>query len=92
VVVSDSTASSFTEDAFLAISGGAGTGITIADSTATHSTRGARAIGAGAVVRIASTTLAGNSTGISGNVVSFGDNHLIGNAADGTPAGSASTQ
>lgn len=50
---------------------------------------GVKAVGATAVMRISNTTVTGNGTGLQapngGSIVSFGNNRIAGNSADGAP-------
>lgn len=86
MTVRDSSANGYNTNGILATSGAAGVGILVQSSSATNGGIGVTATGAGSTVRIGSSVITGNTTSVSGNVLSYGDNRINGNGADTIPA------
>jgi hypothetical protein len=86
VTIRDSAINGFTQTAILSTSAGAGVGVMVHSSSSTNSGTGVSATGAGAALRIGSSVVSGNTTGVSGaGVTSYKNNQIDGNGNNGTP-------
>ncbi|MBW7973500.1 hypothetical protein HYH08_28925 [Bradyrhizobium sp. BR 10289] len=83
IVVKDTVANGFTNTGFLTT--GSNIGMLVNDSAATASGTGFSA-SAGTTIRVGSSIITANSTSVSGNVLSYGDNRINGNGVDAIPA------
>jgi hypothetical protein len=86
MTVRDSVANAYTNTGVLAVSSGPGLGLMVESSSVTNGGVGLSATGAGSTVRIGRSVITGNSTSVSGNVLSYGDNRINGNGVDTIPA------
>ncbi|MGO9453001.1 MAG: right-handed parallel beta-helix repeat-containing protein [Candidatus Binataceae bacterium] len=90
VTTSNSVAASNTNSGFVAVSTSSPVSITIDHSIASGNRVGVNVSGAGALARITAVTATANVTGLgttggTGQIVSFGNNRVSGNATDGGP-------
>jgi hypothetical protein len=86
VTVRDSAVNAYTNTDILATSSGPAIGLLVESSSVTSGGTGLAATGAGSTVRIGRSVITGNTTSVSGNVLSYGDNRINGNGADTIPA------
>jgi hypothetical protein len=97
VTVRDSIASGNTRNGFLAASTGSAVQLNVENSAAVNNgTNGVATSGAAATVVISNVTIMNNSQGINpdggGNILSFGNNMIIGNLTNGIPTGTVDPQ
>jgi hypothetical protein len=81
----DTAANAFKNTAFLTTTNGPGVGMIMQNDAATNSVTGVSASG-GSTIRVGASIMTGNSTSVSGNVLSYGDNRINGNGVDAIPA------
>jgi hypothetical protein len=86
MTVRDSAVSAYTNTGILAISSGPAIGLLVENSSSTNGGIGLSASGAGSTVRVGRSVITGNTTSVSGNVLSYGDNRINANGADTIPA------
>jgi hypothetical protein len=86
MTVRDSVADAYTNTVILATSTGPAIGLMVESSAVTAGGVGLSATGAGSTVRVGRSVITGNTTSVSGNVLSYGDNRINGNGADTIPA------
>ena len=84
--VLQSSVANNTQTNIIATASGIGAGIMVDRTSASNGLVGLSASGAGAVVRILSSSITGNGTATSGNVLSYGNNAINGNGVDTIPA------
>ncbi len=84
VTVRDSTVNGNSASGIVSVTTGAGTGIMVANTTVANNAVGVQVSGSAAFLRIGQSQITGNGTGVSGNVLSYGNNQLNGNGVDGT--------
>lgn len=87
VTVNDSVAARTQGTGFLSASAGAATSLMLVRSVAANNAFGVAQIGANAIARLAQSTVTGNDFGLSGPVLSYGDNYINGNGSSETPGG-----
>ena len=85
MTVRDTAANAFKNTAFFTTTSGPGVGLLMQNSSATNSATGISALG-GTTIRIGTSVITGNSTSVTGNVLSYGDNRINGNGVDTIPA------
>ena len=90
VTISNSVAASNTNSGFVAVSNSSPASITIDHSISSGNRVGVNVSGTGALARITAVTATSNTTGLgttggTGQIVSFGNNRVSGNATDGAP-------
>lgn len=84
VTVQDSAINAVSQSGIVVTTGANGAGMMVARTAITNSGTGLLAAGSGAILRIGSSEITGNGTGVSGTVLSYGNNQLNGNGVDGT--------
>ena len=84
VTVRDSSISNSDQVGIIVSTGATNTSVMAINSSISNNVVGLSTSGAGAAIRIGSSTIFGNTTGISGTVLSYGNNQLNGNGTDGT--------
>jgi hypothetical protein len=91
--IAHSVATGNTSYGFYADSIGGVSTITIQDSLSTDNGFGIFSGGGGTTIRLSNTTVTGNGTGISGpSILSYGNNHIDGNAGGNAPTGTVAPQ
>lgn len=85
LTIRQSSVANNTQTNIIAAASGTGSGIMVDNTSASHGGTGIAASGAGAVVRIVNSSITGNSTATSGNVLSYGNNAINGNGVDTIP-------
>ena len=93
VTIADSVSSTNTQDAIIAVTtaGAAPVGVMVKSTRALNSNFGIRSVGPNVTVRVDGATVTGNSTGLSasgGALLSFGNNNVEANGANGAFSGS----
>lgn len=93
VTIADSVSSTNTQDAIIAVTtaGAAPIGVMVKNTRALNSNFGIRSVGPNVTVRVDGATVTGNSTGLSasgGALLSFGNNNVEANGANGAFSGS----
>ena len=93
VTIADSVSSTNTQDAIIAVTtaGAAPVGVMVKNTRALNSNFGIRSVGPNVTVRVDGATVTGNSTGLSasgGALLSFGNNNVEANGANGAFSGS----
>lgn len=86
MTIRNSTISNNTQMNVVAVASGNGSGIMFDQSTAANGNVGLAAFGTGAVVRVLNSSIVGNGTATSGNVLSYGNNAINANGVDTIPA------
>jgi hypothetical protein len=69
----------------ISVASGIGAGIMVDHTSVSNGSVGLTASGAGAVVRVVNSSITGNGTATSGNVLSYGNNAINGNGVDTVP-------
>jgi hypothetical protein len=82
--VRDSVLNGNTQAGFAGSSGAAVTFATLTSVAAIGNGTGIQVTGATSQIKVGSSTISGNVTGVSGGPLSFGNNELVGNASDGS--------
>jgi hypothetical protein len=86
LTVRQSTVANNTQTNIISTAAGIGAGIMVDHTSASNGNVGLAASGAGAVVRVVNSSITGNATATSGNVLSYGNNAINGNGVDTVPA------
>ena len=98
MTVTDSVSGGNKQDGIIAVtpSGGAPIGMLVTNSRSVNNNIGIRSIGPNVTVRVNSSDIAGNGTGLSfstgGSLLSFGNNRVRANGSDGAFSGSVGLQ
>lgn len=85
LIIRQSSVANNTQTNIIAAASGNGSGIMVDQSSASNGSVGISASGTGAVVRILNSSITGNSTATSGNVLSYGNNAINANGVDTVP-------
>jgi len=86
ISVQNSTVNGNSQSGIVA-TGAVGVGVMVMNTAIVNNGTGLLAVGGGGVVRVGLSTITGNGTATSGNVLSYGNNQINGNGADTVPAG-----
>jgi hypothetical protein len=98
MTITDSVASGNSQDGIVATTpaGGAPIGVLVKNTRSVNNNIGIRSIGPNVTVRVDGSTVTGNSTGLrfvtGGALLSFGNNNVIANGADGAFSGTVGLQ
>lgn len=84
IEVNNSTVSNSAQSGIVSVTNGPGVGVMVADTAVIANTTGLQVAGGAANIRVGTSRITANSTGVSGVVFSYGNNQLNGNGIDGS--------